>query len=275
MKVRLAALLVVLSITCEADAAKLQPNTLRSWETYSRLTEKRINDELTSQSRFLVMDFKGKNESAKVRSLLKNGQVFMERMKTTEAGGKELSADGGMIHHWFGSIFVPNTNLDVLLRWVQDYDSHQRFFKEVEQSKLLKRDGDRFDIFLRLMRKKIVTVHYNTHHTVVYRRYEADRASSHSIATRIAEVDDAGTASEKEKAIGDDSGFFWRLNSYWRFKQEDGGVFIECESISLSRSIPFGFGWMVRGYVESVPRESLQSTLTSIREGLATSSRGN
>jgi len=91
----------------------------------------------------------------------------------------------------------------------------------------------------------------------------------------IAELADAGTASEKEKPVGDDSGFFWRLNSYWRFKQENGGVFIECESISLSRSIPFGFGWLVKGYVESVPRESLEGTLTSIRQGVAETARGN
>jgi len=180
-----------------------------------------------------------------------------------------------LIHHWFGSIFIPNTTLDVLLRWVQDYDQHHRFFKEVEQSKLLSRDNNTFNIFLRLMRKKVVTVHYNTNHTVVYRREESDRASSRSVATKIAELADTGTASEKEKPVGDDSGFFWRLNSYWRFKQENGGVFIECESISLSRSIPFGFGWLVKGYVESVPRESLEGTLTSIRQGVAETARGN
>jgi len=271
----LAAFVVLLSVTHETDAAKLQPNTLRDWDTYAQLTQKRIEAELAGQSRFLVMDFKERDESLKIRNLLKSGQVFMEKMKTTETGGRELKVDSGMIHHWFGSIFVPEVTLDVLLRWVQNYDQHQRFFKEVEQSKLLNRNGDTFDIFLRLVRKKIVTVHYNTKHTVVYRLYEADRAASHSVATRIAELGNAGTVSEKEKPVGDDSGFFWRLNSYWRFKQADGGVFIECESISLSRSIPFGFGWLVKGYVESVPRESLEGTLTSIREGVSATTREN
>ena len=63
--------------------------------------------------------------------------------------------------------------------------------------------------------------------------------------------------------MGDDSGFLWRLNSYWRFREQDGGVIVECESVSLSRGIPYGFGWLIGDYVESIPRESLESTLTS------------
>ncbi len=46
------------------------------------------------------------------------------------------------------------------------------------------------------------------------------------------------------------------------------GFFVECESISLRRSIPFGLGWLMEGYVESIPRESLENTLTSIRDGV-------
>src|SRR5206468_7258861 len=146
---------------------------------------------------------------------------------------------------------------------------HYRYFKVVEDSKLLSHDGDRFDIFLRFVRKKVVTVHYNTNHTAIYRHHRDGFESSRSFTTRIAEVQNAGTASEMEKPVGDDSGFLWRLNSYWRFKQQGDGVVVECESISLSRSIPFGLGWLIKGFVESVPRESLENTLVSIRDGVA------
>ena len=60
----------------------------------------------------------------------------------------------------------------------------------------------------------------------------------------------------------------WRLNSYWRFKQEADAVIVECESISLSRDIPIALGWLVRPFVTSVPRESLESTLGSLRDAL-------
>ena len=59
------------------------------------------------------------------------------------------------------------------------------------------------------------------------------------------------------------------MNSYWRFSEEENGVFVECESLSLSRSIPFGLAWLIGRYVDSVPRESLESTLLSIKHGAA------
>ena len=158
-----------------------------------------------------------------------------------------------------------------MIRWIQDYDQQYKYFKEVEKSKLLSHNGDTFRIYLRLSRTKVVTVHYNTEHTVTYRDNGPGRASSRSFTTKIAEIDNAGTPSEKELPIGNDSGFMWRLNSYWRFREQNGGVVVECESVSLSRQIPFGFGWLVGSYVESIPRESLESTLTGIRDGVKTS----
>ena len=195
------AALVVLCVTQEARAAKLQPGTLKTWDAYVQLTEKRIDAELAGKSSFLVMDFKRADESRRIRSLLMSGQVFMEKMKTTDAGGRELAVDDGMIHHWFGAIFLPNTTLDVLLRWVQDYDQHQRFFKEVEQSRLVSRDNNTFNIFLRLMRKKVVTVHYNTNHTVVYRE-ESDRRLQSQCCDQDRGTDWRGNTFRKGKACG-------------------------------------------------------------------------
>ena len=113
-----------------------------------------------------------------------------------------------------------------------------------------------------------MTVRYNTEHIVVYGPPQEGQQSSRSFTTKIAELQNAGTASEIEKPIGDNSGFLWRLNSYWRFKEQESGVVIECESISLSRSIPFGLAWLIKRFVESVPQESLENTLMSIPDGI-------
>jgi hypothetical protein len=250
-------------------AATLQAATLKTWETYVELTEKRIAQELNSTSGFLHTDFMNPSVAANVRDLLKSGRPYILKMSTRDQYGREIHAPDALIHHWFGSIFIPRVNVQSLIRWVQDYDQHQRYFSEVEQSKLISRDADTFRIFLRFVRKKVVTVHYNTNHTVIYRDHGNGRESSRSFTTRIAEIQDAGQASEVEKSIGDDSGYLWRLNSYWRFVNQDDGVIVECESLSLSRSIPFGLGWLIKGFVESVPRESLESMLVEIREGTA------
>jgi hypothetical protein len=251
-----------------ASAAKLKPETVRSWEVYVQLTEKRIENEFANAGTFLRAETLNSADAKGIETALKSGRVHIGKVRTPGGDGREIRVPDGMIHHWFGSIFLPNTRVKAVLDFVQNYDQHQRYFKEVEASKVLSRDGDMFRVFFRFVRKKVVTVHYNTEHSAVYRHHGEGRESSRSFTTRIAEIKDAGTASESEKPVGDDSGYMWRLNSYWRFKQQGGGVIIECESISLSRSIPFGFGWLVKSFVESVPRESLESTLTSIRDGV-------
>jgi len=268
-------LVLLLSLMVPADslAATLQPQTLRAWDTYVNATEKRIASELDGSAGFLRADFMSPSDKAKATAALKSGQVFVLKMQTRDANRRDIDVPDGLIHHWFGAIFVPNVSAQALIRAVQDYDHHTQYFKEVEQSKLVSREGDTFKIFLRLMRKKVVTVHYNTDHTVIYRVHDNSRISSRSFTTKIAELEAVGSSAEKEKSVGDDSGYFWRLNSYWRFKEQDGGVVVECESISLSRSIPFGLGWLIKGFVESVPRESLESTMTSIRDGVAASIR--
>ncbi len=253
----------------DAEAIKLEAATVKAWETYVQLTEKRIEAELNSTSGFLRTDFLPPGEASRITRIINSGRAYIEKMNTRTADGREVSAPDAMIHYWFGSIFIPKMQSETLLNWVKDYDQHYRYFKEVEDSKLLSHNGDTFDIFLRFLRKKVVTVHYNTNHTAIYRHHRDGFESSRSFTTRIAEVQNAGTASEMEKPVGDDSGFLWRLNSYWRFKQQGDGVVVECESISLSRSIPFGLGWLIKGFVESVPRESLENTLVSIRDGVA------
>jgi hypothetical protein len=253
----------------DAAAATLKPETVTAWETYVRLTEKRIDSELVSPGGFLRADHVKPTDAQAIRTAIKNGQTYIQKLSTMNDNGSAVRVPDGLIHHWFGSIFVPKVGLESLLAWIQNYDQHHQYFKEVEQSKLLSKEGDTFKIFFRFVRKKVVTVHYNTNHTAIYRHHQRGQESSRSFTTRIAELENAGSASEKEKPVGDDSGFLWRLNSYWRFKEQDGGVVIECESISLSRSIPFGLGWLIKGFVESVPQESMESTLQSIRDGIA------
>ena len=267
---RILLMLVLVGITssAEASAATLKSKTVRVWESYAQLTERRIDKETAGGEAFLNLDFKPKEERERIRRVLKDGGVHIEPMQTRDAQGKAIEVEEGLIHHWAGSIFIPNVKLAALRRWLQNYDRHAEYFSDVEKSKLVARDGENFRIFLRLVRKKVVTVRFNTEHAVAYRDHAPGRLSSRSIATKIAEVEDAGSASEREKTSGDDSGFMWRLNSYWRFQETDGGVIVECESISLSRSIPFGVAWLVGPFVESVPRESLNGLLVSIRDGV-------
>ena len=68
-----------------------------------------------------------------------------------------------------------------------------------------------------------------------------------------------------------DSGFLWRMNAYWRLEEADGGVFAECVSVTLSRGVPTGLGWLINPFIRDMPRESLEATLESTRGAVARS----
>jgi hypothetical protein len=81
-------------------------------------------------------------------------------------------------------------------------------------------------------------------------------------------VENAG--SPKEKVLPPDTGhgFLWRLSSYWRFQEREGGVYVECRAISLTRDVPFGLGWVIEPIIQNLPRESLINTLEATRRAL-------
>ena len=53
---------------------------------------------------------------------------------------------------------------------------------------------------------------------------------------------------------GTGHGFLWRMNAYWLIEPRPEGVYLECRSLSLSRSIPAGLGWLIEPFVTSVPK---------------------
>jgi hypothetical protein len=249
----------------DVASVELKPETLEAFERYVRATEARIEKQRTQPERFLYIDRIPDPKRGQVQAALHRGDVFMERLVTRDASGKEIATPGGLIHHWVGDVFIRGASLRQVLDSVQDYDHHQNVYPEVVRSRLIRRDGNDFKIALRFRYTKIITVTLNTEHDVRYTELGPTHCYSRSASTRIAEVKNAGSRDESEKPVGHDGGFLWRINSYWGFVEGDGGVYVECESVSLTRSIPTGLGWLVRPFVTSIPRESLEHMLGATR----------
>src|SRR5262249_23006416 len=76
------------------------------------------------------------------------------------------------------------------------------------------------------------------------------------------------TTSERTLLPAEEHGFLWRQNTYWSYEEQNGGLYIQVESISLTRSVPRGLGWAVGPYVQSIPRESLEFTLQCVCDAL-------
>ena len=246
-------------------AADLQPATLEAFNHYVRLAEAEADSMHHSGAPFLWIDRLPPARRDAAHSDLRAGKIVIECLETLD-NGRPIHVPDGMIHHWIGTVFIPGATLAETLALEKDYDRHQDFFQpDVVKSKVLERDGDDFEVLLRFYKKKVVTAVTETEHAVHYQSVDASRAWSQSHTTRIQEVENAGKANERLLPEGHDRGFLWRMNTYWRFEEKDRGTYVESQSISLTRDIPTGLGWLIGSYVTSVPRESLSFTLTATR----------
>jgi hypothetical protein len=256
-------------------AADLKPETLEGFSRYVERTEARIARQMSQPDRILYIDSLTATAHEEALTALKSGQVFMQRLELRDDSGGVMKAPGGLIHHWVGDVFIPGVSVNQVLGMVQDYDHHQEVYRpDVVRSKLVAKNGNDYKVELRFRKKKVVTVTLNTEHDVRYTELDPTHWYSRSVSTRVAEVENAGKPDEHEKPVGHDGGFLWRINSYWRFVGRDGGVYVECESVSLTRDIPPGLSWLIKGLVTGVSKDSLQHTLKSTRAGVLARSNG-
>jgi len=259
-----------------ANVVQLKPRTLQAFDDYIRESEAAMEPSLHGSGAFLWSD-----SSSERAQHVRQGQIVAQLW----AGDAPVKVPNGLIHDWIAAVYVPAATTEQALALVQNYDNHKNIYKpEVIDSKLVSRDGDDFKIFLRLLKKKIITVVLDTDHDVHYSKVDDNRWFCRSYTTRIAEVEDAGTAKEKVLEPDTGYGFLWRLYSYWKFDQKIGGtesalerhtsaqhgegVYIECRAISLTRDIPLGLGWIIEPIIRKLPQESLTHTLECTRKAL-------
>jgi hypothetical protein len=248
-------------------AADLHPDTLKAWHASVERAERRIAEELSSSKGFLALDFQDPLRAARERKAVLSGEIPTKQVPT-DLNGESIRVPDGMIHHWRGSVLIPNVTLNFVLSRIKNPTAEDTRQEDVLDSRVLERTPDRLKLYLKLQRSKIVTVMYNTEHLVQYKWDGADRASSRSIATKIAEIERLSGNLEKEKPEGHDRGFLWKMNSYWRYQQVEGGVIVELESMTLSRSIPSFLQPIARPIIDSIARESMERTLQSTRARL-------
>lgn len=255
----------------QVDAAKLKPETEQAWQQYIREAEARRGREIAARTGGAG----GAGGGTAGSELPAAGRIVVTpagHAGMAGAGGTGLAGaatgegridvPSGLIHHWRGRVLIPGVTLEDVLHHVHLAPKQS----DVLASKILDDRGDTLRVYLKLTRSEIITVTYNTEHLVEIRHHGPGRASSRSVATKIAELADANTPREREKPVGDDLGLLWRLHAYWWYEQVPGGVLVECESISLSRAIPFLLKPFASGMADRVARESMTRTLDTLRQ---------
>jgi len=203
--------------------------------------------------------------AAQSETRLRSGELIIEHLTPS------TTADfhGAMLHHWRGTAFVPGATAADFERLMKNYNAYPRYYApQVLQSKILSQQGDHFQVIMRVRQRHVLTVVMDTTYDVAFGRLDALHGYSLSHSTQIAEIDSPGTDHERALSPSEEHGFLWRLNTYWSCEERDGGLYMQIESVSLTRSIPAGLGWAIGPFVSSVPRESLEFTLRSTGNAL-------
>ncbi len=254
-----AAFAVLAPVAAPAQATQLRPETVSAFNNYIKKAEPQMKAHLRKAG-YLWLD-----QLPERRELARKGEI------PVDSWGREgdLKVPGGLIHDWVGAIFIHGVTLKQTLDFVQDYDHQKdRYQPEVIDSKLLARNGSEFKVYLRVIKKKVITVVLDTEHDARYFPLDGSRCYAQSYSTRIVEVRDPGKPSESKLPVGQDHGFLWRLYSYWHFHESDGGVYVELRAVSLTRDVPAALSWLITPIIRHLPKESLAATLAHTRDGL-------
>ena len=243
------------AMACRAD----QPTAgaLAGFDSYIHQAEGRLGREHASPAG----GFLAGADAARLR----RGELVIEEVTPDPAP----SLSGAMLHHWRGTAFAAGAHAADFERIMRDYARYPKYFApQVMAARVLNHSGDHYGVLMRVRQKHILTVVLDLTYDVQFGRIDRQRGYSISRSTKVAEIDNAGEKDERELTPAQDHGFLWRLNTYWSYEERDGGLYLQIESVSLTRSIPTGLGWAVGPFVESVPKESLEFTLRAVSSAL-------
>lgn len=245
----------------KAGDLKLKDESLKSWEEYTQAVNAQMKGRLAAGTPFLWVD-----ESEERRSRVRAGKILV----VPAADHIPRPVPSGLIHHWIGAAFFPNTKLDDVLSIVRDYDHYQEFYKpSVVDSKSLGLPGEDDKFSIRLVNKEVVAkTALDSEYQACFQKLDPTRWYSIAYTTRIQEIKDYGREGEKKLPPDEGSGYIWRIYSIARFEERDGGVYMEVEALALSRDIPAAFRWMADPIVRRVSKNALVLSLHQTQDAV-------
>ncbi len=232
-----------------AAHAQAPSEAVADFARYASAVESRLAAEHTSKETLL---------SPADLNRLRNGDLVIQKLIPE----READPPGAMLHDWRGTAFAPGATAADFERLLRDFPSYTTIYApEVVRAAVLTHKTNAYSVTMRVKQKQVLTVVMDTAYDVTFSTPDRTHGWSTSRSTEIREIENAGTDKERALPPKEEHGFLWRLNTYWTWEERDGGLYLQIESISLTRSIPAGLGWVARPFVESVPRESLEFTL--------------
>jgi hypothetical protein len=255
-------LLLSILTVAQAPPAQGEPSAeaVAGFNSYINAVEARLQKQHQSAG-----DFFSPPLTPPVEKRLQQGELIIEPL-TPQNG---MALPGALLHDWRGTAFAPGAKAADFLRVMKDISAYpQHYAPEVLSARLLSQQDDHLQMTMRVRQKHVITVVLDTTYDARFGQLDAQHGYSGSRSTKITEIASPGAGAERALGPQEDHGFLWRLNTYWTYEERDGGLYLQIESVSLTRSVPSGLGWIVSPFIQKIPRESLEFTLRATCDAL-------
>jgi hypothetical protein len=176
---------------------------------------------------------------------------------------------GSLIHHWRGTIFIHGVTLDQALSVSRAYRDYPNIFHPVVAASVLSEEGDTLRVQFRMRQSAGgMTGTLDVWSNIRYGKIDAKHAYVLSSSDTIREVKNAGRPTERQLEAGRDSGYLWRAAAFTRFVEDDGGVYMDMETIGLSREFPAMLGWIIEPIARRIGRGSVETSAQEFRRAV-------
>ena len=254
-------LLIIFAAGTFSYAAELNQQSLTAWEKYVATAKANMQERLMGKSPFLWVD-----EDPMTRRRVNSGEIVITPVGSTHP----LSVPRGLIHHWVGAVFIPGATIKDLDNVVGDYSKYSEIYRpSLIKAELLGSTADeqKFSIMW-VQRVLLVTAAFYTEMDSTVCSLNSRQGYMTFTTTRVQQIENYGEKDERRLAQDTGSGYLWRLVSFARFEERDGGLYLELEVIGLSKDLPGSLRFLLSPVIDHIPRQALGTKLDQTRQAI-------
>ncbi len=255
--------LAICALICFAvqnlHAATVTAETLTAWNEHVQQLRSGLDRETCSPEAFLKI-----NKQEKI--IAKASDKLNPAIQAPHGG--VVPVPSGLLHHWTGMVFIPGVRTSDLLAALQGYDSYASIFRPaVIDSKLLNHTNDEFKYRLKFAQKGF-GVKLGLLGVFRSQYYPLSPQAGFSIteATELNELENPATSKERVIPFGSSHGYVEKMFTVVRYREVDTGIYVQVETLTLSRDIPGAVRWLVAPIIQRFSRQTMAGTLKSLKD---------
>lgn len=249
------AVLATIALTTALAAAELKDAAVHAFTSHAEQAQQSF----VGRTHLPVVD------DPRLANALRSGEV----VAGPGSGDGILTVAGGLVHNWRARVLIPRVTLEQVLRLSRSYPDYPAIFHPIVSAQVLSQDGDQFRVQMRMHEAAGgLSATLQARYAVTYTRLDPKHAFVVSRSEEIREVKNPNRPSESLLPEGDDNGYLWRARAMTRFVEDESGVWMEMETLGLSREFPAMLGWVIEPIARRIGRRSAEASLDEFKRAV-------